>query len=107
MLADMAVNLEVACQMVYVVAAKSERNDNDLPCFGAVAKCLASDTAMRITTHAVQLLGGHGYTQDFPVERMMRHAKITHIYEGTNQIQRVAIAGQLLSSSVPFDADRR
>jgi alkylation response protein AidB-like acyl-CoA dehydrogenase len=98
MLADMATNLEAARQMVYVAAAKSERNDADLTYFGAAAKCFASDMAMRVTTDAVQLLGGYGYTQDFPVERMMRDAKITQIYEGTNQIQRVVVARQLLTS---------
>ncbi|CAN5465997.1 acyl-CoA dehydrogenase [soil metagenome] len=97
MLADMAMNLEAARQMVYVAAAKSERDDPDLPFFGAAAKCFASDMAMRVTTDAVQLLGGYGYTQDFPVERMMRDAKITQIYEGTNQVQRVVMARQVLA----------
>jgi alkylation response protein AidB-like acyl-CoA dehydrogenase len=97
MLADMAMELEVARTMVYTAAAKSERNDPDLPFFGAAAKCYASDMAMRVTTDAVQLLGGAGYTQDFPVERMMRDAKITQIYEGTNQVQRLVMARQLLS----------
>jgi acyl-CoA dehydrogenase len=96
MLADMAMQLEAARQLVYVAACKSERNDEDLPFFGAAAKCFASDAAMRITTDAVQLLGGYGYTRDYPVERMMRDAKITQIYEGTNQIQRVVLARQLL-----------
>jgi alkylation response protein AidB-like acyl-CoA dehydrogenase len=96
MLADMAMKLEAARQMVYVAAAKSERDDPDLGFFGAAAKCFASDAAMEITTDAVQLLGGYGYTQDFPVERMMRDAKITQIYEGTNQVQRVVMARQLL-----------
>jgi alkylation response protein AidB-like acyl-CoA dehydrogenase len=96
MLADMAMNLEVARQMVYVAAAKSERNDKDLSFFGAAAKCFASDMAMQVTTDAVQLLGGAGYTADFPLERMMRDAKITQIYEGTNQIQRVVMARDLL-----------
>jgi len=95
-LADMAMTLEAARQLVYVAAAKSERNDADLSFFGAAAKCFASDAAMRITTDAVQLLGGYGYTKDYPVERMMRDAKITQIYEGTNQIQRVVMARQLL-----------
>ncbi|HEY5473751.1 MAG TPA: acyl-CoA dehydrogenase family protein [Candidatus Limnocylindrales bacterium] len=95
MLADMAMNLEAARQMVYVAAAKSERNDPDLPFFGAAAKCFASDVAMKVTTDAVQLLGGYGYTQDFPVERMMRDAKITQIYEGTNQAQCMVIAGSV------------
>jgi alkylation response protein AidB-like acyl-CoA dehydrogenase len=97
MLADMAMAVETARQMVYVAAAKSERGDDDLPYFGAAAKCYASDIAMRVTTDAVQALGGAGYTRDFPVERMMRDAKITQIYEGTNQIQRLVIARQLLS----------
>ena len=96
MLADMAMELEAARQMVYVAAAKSERNEADLPFFGAAAKCYASDVAMKVTTDAVQLLGGAGYTQDFPLERMMRDAKITQIYEGTNQVQRIVMARQLL-----------
>jgi len=96
MLADMAMTLEAARQMVYVAAAKSERGDPDLPFFGAAAKCYASDVAMRITTDAVQLLGGAGYVKDYPLERMMRDAKITQIYEGTNQIQRLVMARQLL-----------
>jgi alkylation response protein AidB-like acyl-CoA dehydrogenase len=96
MLADMAMKLETARQMVYVAAAKSERGDDDLAFFGAAAKCYASDAAMEITTDAVQLLGGAGYVKDFPLERMMRDAKITQIYEGTNQIQRMVMARQLL-----------
>jgi acyl-CoA dehydrogenase len=96
MLADMAMKVEAARQMVYAAAARSERGDKDLPFFGAAAKCYASDVAMEVTTDAVQLLGGAGYVRDFPVERMMRDAKITQIYEGTNQIQRVVMARQLL-----------
>ena len=96
MLADMAMKLEAARQMVYVAAAKSERGDENLSFFGAAAKCFASDVAMEITTDAVQLLGGAGYIKDNPVERMMRDAKITQIYEGTNQIQRIVMARQLL-----------
>jgi butyryl-CoA dehydrogenase/acyl-CoA dehydrogenase len=96
MLADMAMELEAARQMVYVAAAKSERGDKDLPFFGAAAKCYASDVAMKVTTDAVQLLGGAGYTRDFPLERMMRDAKITQIYEGTNQVQRIVMARHLL-----------
>jgi butyryl-CoA dehydrogenase/acyl-CoA dehydrogenase len=98
MLADMAMKLEAARQLVYVAAAKSQRDAGDLPFFGAAAKCFASDTAMEITIDAVQLLGGAGYTQDFPLERMMRDAKITQIYEGTNQIQRLVMARQLLGA---------
>jgi len=96
-LADMGMNLEAARQLTYAAAARSERGDSDLTYFGAAAKCFASDAAMKITTDAVQLLGGYGYTRDFPVERMMRDAKITQIYEGTNQVQRIVMARQLLS----------
>ncbi len=99
LLADMAMKLETARQMVYVAAAKSERHDADLSFFGAAAKCYASDAAMEITTDAVQLLGGAGYVKDYPVERMMRDAKITQIYEGTNQIQRLVMARQLLKGT--------
>jgi len=96
MLADMAMKLEAARQLVYAAAAKSERNDADLTFFGAAAKCFASDAAMEITTDAVQVLGGYGYVKDYPVERMMRDAKITQIYEGTNQVQRIVMARKLL-----------
>jgi len=96
MLADMGMKLEAARQLTYAAAAKSERGDADLTYFGAAAKCFASDAAMEITTDAVQLLGGYGYTRDYPVERMMRDAKITQIYEGTNQVQRIVMARQLL-----------
>ncbi|TDC02919.1 acyl-CoA dehydrogenase [Nonomuraea longispora] len=101
MIADMAMKLEAARQLTYHAAAKSERAMNgepqkDLTFLSSAAKCAASDAAMEITTDAVQLLGGYGYTKDFPVERMMRDAKITQIYEGTNQIQRMVMARQLL-----------
>jgi alkylation response protein AidB-like acyl-CoA dehydrogenase len=96
MLADMAMKLEAARQLTYAAAAKSERGDTDLTFFGAAAKAFASDAAMEITTDAVQVLGGYGYVKDYPVERMMRDAKITQIYEGTNQIQRLVVARQLL-----------
>ena len=96
MLADMAMRIEAARHMVYVAAARAERGEPDLGFITAAAKCFASDTAMSVTTDAVQLFGGAGYTRDFPVERMMRDAKITQIYEGTNQIQRVVMSRQLL-----------
>ncbi|MGC3859727.1 acyl-CoA dehydrogenase family protein [Micromonospora chersina] len=96
MVADMGMKLEAARQLTYTAAGKSERGDADLTYFGAAAKCFASDAAMEITTDAVQLLGGYGYTRDYPVERMMRDAKITQIYEGTNQVQRIVMARQLL-----------
>ncbi len=97
LLADMGMRIEAARQLTYAAAGRSERDDGDLAFFGAAAKCFASDTAMAVTTDAVQLLGGYGYTRDYPVERMMRDAKVTQIYEGTNQIQRIVIARQLLS----------
>ncbi|MGC4838652.1 acyl-CoA dehydrogenase family protein [Micromonospora vinacea] len=100
MLADMGMKLEAARQLTYAAAGKSERGDADLTYFGAAAKCFASDAAMEITTDAVQLLGGYGYTRDYPVERMMRDAKITQIYEGTNQVQRIVMARQLLAGVV-------
>jgi alkylation response protein AidB-like acyl-CoA dehydrogenase len=91
MLADMAMKVEAARLMVYA-AARAERGEPDLGFILSASKCLASDVAMEVTTDAVQLFGGYGYTQDFPVERMMRDAKITQIYEGTNQIQRVVMS---------------
>jgi len=97
LLADMGMKVEAARQITYAAAGKSERGDKDLTFFGAAAKCFASDVAMEVTTNAVQVLGGYGYTRDYPVERMMRDAKITQIYEGTNQVQRIVMARQLLS----------
>jgi alkylation response protein AidB-like acyl-CoA dehydrogenase len=96
MIADMAMRIEAARQLVYVAAAAAERGEKNLTFRSSAAKCFASDTAMSVTTDAVQLFGGYGYTKDFPVERMMRDAKITQIYEGTNQIQRMVMARQLL-----------
>jgi alkylation response protein AidB-like acyl-CoA dehydrogenase len=96
MLADMAMKVEAARQLVYVATSRAERGEPNLGFISSAAKCFASDTAMSVTTDAVQLLGGYGYTKDFPVERMMRDAKITQIYEGTNQIQRMVMARALL-----------
>jgi alkylation response protein AidB-like acyl-CoA dehydrogenase len=95
MLADMSMKISAARALTYQAAAASERGDADLTYLGAAAKCFASDTAMEVTTDAVQLLGGYGYTRDYPVERMMRDAKITQIYEGTNQVQRIVMARNL------------
>jgi alkylation response protein AidB-like acyl-CoA dehydrogenase len=95
MLADMAMQTEAARTLVYTAAAKADRDDPTLTFAAAAAKCLASDTAMRVTTDAVQLLGGYGYIKDFPLERMLRDSKITQIYEGTNQVLRVVIAREL------------
>jgi len=100
MLADMGMKLTAARELTYAAAARSERNAADLTYYGAAAKCFASDAAMEITTNAVQILGGYGYTRDFPVERMMRDAKITQIYEGTNQVQRIVMARQLLKGVI-------
>jgi alkylation response protein AidB-like acyl-CoA dehydrogenase len=97
MLADMGMKVEAARQLTYAAAGRSERDDKDLTFFGAAAKCFASDVAMEVTVDAVQVLGGYGYTRDYPVERMMRDAKITQIYEGTNQVQRIVMARQLLA----------
>jgi alkylation response protein AidB-like acyl-CoA dehydrogenase len=100
MLADMAMQTEAARSLVYQAAAKADREDEDLTFFGAAAKCFASDVAMKVTTDAVQLLGGYGYVREYPLERMMRDSKITQIYEGTNQILRVVIGRQLRQKSV-------
>jgi len=97
LLADMGMKVEAARQLTYAAAGRSERGDRDLTFFGAAAKCFASDAAMEVTTNAVQVLGGYGYTREYPVERMMRDAKITQIYEGTNQVQRIVMARQLLA----------
>jgi alkylation response protein AidB-like acyl-CoA dehydrogenase len=95
-LADMAMQLEAARMLVYKALALCDGGDDRMTYFSSVAKCFASDAAMRITTDAVQILGGYGYMREYPVERLMRDAKITQIYEGTNQIQRVVIARELL-----------
>jgi alkylation response protein AidB-like acyl-CoA dehydrogenase len=96
MLADMAMKIEAARHLVYAAAGRAERDEPNLTFTSSAAKVFASDTAMSVTTDAVQLFGGAGYTQDFPVERMMRDAKITQIYEGTNQINRMVMARNLL-----------
>ena len=95
MLADMAMNIAAARQLTYASAVKSERGEKDLRFFSAASKCFASDVAMKVTQDAIQVLGGYGYVSDYPVERMMRDAKLTQIYEGTNQIQRIVMARNL------------
>jgi alkylation response protein AidB-like acyl-CoA dehydrogenase len=99
MLADMAMKTEAARSLIYTAAALSERLAPNLTFMSAAAKCFASDAAMEVTTDGVQLLGGYGYTRDFPLERMMRDAKITQIYEGTNQIQRLVMSRNLLKAN--------
>jgi alkylation response protein AidB-like acyl-CoA dehydrogenase len=99
MLADMAMKTEAARALIYTAAALSERLAPNLTFMSAAAKCFASDAAMEVTTDGVQLLGGYGYTKDYPLERMMRDAKITQIYEGTNQIQRLVMSRNLLKAN--------
>ena len=98
MLADMAMNIEAARQLTYAAAVKSENGEKDLRFFSAASKCFTSDMAMRVTQDAIQILGGYGYVTDYPVERMMRDAKLTQIYEGTNQIQRIVMARNIPTS---------
>ena len=98
MLADMAIAVHASRLTVHHAAALIDRGDSGTAMESSIAKCLASDTAMKVATDAVQILGGYGYTREFPVERYMRDAKITQIYEGTNQIQRMIIAKQLIGT---------
>ncbi len=95
MVADLAMMIEAARSLVYRAATAVEKKEPGFSALSAMAKCFATDTAMRVTTDCVQLMGGYGYMKDYPVERMMRDAKITQIYEGTNQIQRVVISRHL------------
>ncbi len=96
MLADMAMQIEAARMLTYRAASATDAKDPRMTYHAAIAKCHASDTAMQVTTDAVQILGGYGYMREYGVERMMRDAKITQIYEGTNQVQRIVIARQVL-----------
>jgi alkylation response protein AidB-like acyl-CoA dehydrogenase len=95
MLADMAIQIEAARSLVYAAARNTDSGNKDYTESSAMAKVFASDTAMRVTTDAVQLCGGSGYMRDYPVEKMMRDAKITQIYEGSNQILRGVVAVEL------------
>jgi alkylation response protein AidB-like acyl-CoA dehydrogenase len=101
MLADMAMEIEASRLLVYRAASLVDAKDPRMTYLASVAKCYAADTAMKVTTDAVQILGGYGYMHEYPVERMMRDAKITQIYEGTNQIQRVVIARDILKRLPP------
>jgi len=98
MLADMATRTEAARQLLYEACERVERGATDAARWAAMCKLFAGDTAMAVTTDAVQVLGGYGYITEYPVERMMRDAKITQLYEGTQQIQRLVIARALLSA---------
>ena len=102
MLADMDTSIEASRQLVYKTAAVFEGIEKDLSKvpreairLSAMSKLMAAETAMKVTTDAVQILGGYGYVKEYPVERMMRDAKITQIYEGTSQVQKIVIAGCL------------
>jgi len=96
MLADMDIQTEAARQLVYHVGELMDQGAQDFGRYSAIAKTFASDAAIQVTNDAIQVLGGYGYMKEFPVERMMRDAKVTQIYEGTNQIQRMVIARALL-----------
>ena len=98
MISEMALQIELARTFTYRAASLIDNDPDsvDIPRIASMAKWHASDTAMKVTTDAVQIFGGYGYIREYPVERMMRDAKITQIYEGTNQIQRIIIAGQIL-----------
>jgi alkylation response protein AidB-like acyl-CoA dehydrogenase len=96
MLADMEIQTEAARQLVYHVGDLIDQDAPDFGRYSAIAKTFASDAAIQVTNDAIQVLGGYGYMKEFPVERMMRDAKVTQIYEGTNQIQRMVIARALL-----------
>ena len=99
MLADMAIQVEASRNLIYQAARAADAGARNTSAIASMAKVLASDTAMRVTTDAVQILGGYGYMRDYPVEKMMRDAKITQIYEGTNQIQRLVIASELIKGT--------
>lgn len=96
MLADMATEVEAARALVYSVARMIDAGRKDVSKVSAMAKLFASDVAMKVTTDAVQVFGGYGYMKEYPVEKYMRDAKITQIYEGTNQIQRSVIGAALI-----------
>ncbi len=97
MLADMATKVEASRLLVYNVAEMIDRDEKKVSKYASMAKMFASDAAMEVTNDAIQILGGYGYIKEYPAERMLRDAKITQIYEGTNQIQRLVIARSLLA----------
>jgi butyryl-CoA dehydrogenase len=96
MLADMATQIEAARHLIYTAARAADAGAPNVSKLSAMCKLFATDTAMKVTTDAVQLFGGYGYVKDYPIEKYMRDAKITQIYEGTNQIQRLVIARAIL-----------
>jgi butyryl-CoA dehydrogenase len=100
MLADMATEVEAARALVYSICRMIDAGAKDIGKVSAMSKLFASDVAMRVTTDAVQVFGGYGYMRDYPIEKFMRDAKITQIYEGTNQIQRGVIAQALIREAL-------
>jgi butyryl-CoA dehydrogenase len=103
MFADMSTQIEAARQLVYAAARACDLGAKDVTRMAAQAKLFATDVAMKVTTDAVQLFGGYGYMRDYPVEKYMRDAKITQIYEGTNQIQRVVVARSIIKAAGSLD----
>jgi butyryl-CoA dehydrogenase len=99
MIADMATEIEAARVLTYLAARTADKNSKDLSKVSSMSKLFATDVAMRVTTDVVQIFGGYGYMRDYPVEKMMRDAKILQIYEGTNQIQRNVIGQHLIKES--------
>ena len=99
LLADMSMKVETSRAIVYAVARSIDSGDLKCAKESAIAKCYASDMAMEVTTDAVQVFGGYGYMKEYPMEKRMRDAKITQIYEGTNQIQRDVIGKQLVKEA--------
>ncbi len=100
MLSDMATQIEAARALTYTAARYVDSGAKDVAKISAMAKMYASDVAMKVTVDAVQIFGGYGYMKEYPVEKMMRDAKITQIYEGTNQIQRLVIASHIIKEAI-------
>jgi alkylation response protein AidB-like acyl-CoA dehydrogenase len=100
MLADMATKVEAARNLVYVAAMAVDSGAPNVSKLSAMCKLFATDVAMEVTTNAVQIFGGYGYMRDYPIEKYMRDAKITQIYEGTNQVQRMVVARALVKEAL-------
>jgi butyryl-CoA dehydrogenase len=107
MFADMATQVEAARQLVYASARACDANAKDLTRLAAMAKLFATDVAMKVTTDAVQIFGGYGFMRDYPIEKYMRDAKITQIYEGTNQVQRIVVARSIIKAAGELDHLKR
>jgi butyryl-CoA dehydrogenase len=103
MLADMATKVEAARQLVYTTARALDAGATNVSRLSAQCKLFATDVAMEVTTNAVQVFGGYGYMRDYPIEKYMRDAKITQIYEGTNQIQKLVIARDIIKEAAHLD----